>query len=339
MKIILAIGLIIFATGCSSNNSMLIDYGDKDTHKLQKINPALGYQALEQASVCCTTLSELNYLPISQPDAFDFVITEKSDVFNFTTGKSFVQGVTLPLADGSIKVAVSAPIVSSVFVPTILLLDDQYEPLRLYGEETITYQSGSLLNIDRFFANIEVPAVFDNDRHAKYLIILTTQKAMQGTTTLTLPEPSSAEIGREALIIKEYNNKPLPHTATGVVRLAFDYKPNGENSAKNIMVKESNTDSQKAQAIVATKEMSNIKPKATIQPTKQSATSEAATATTPPINKSIQPESEEMYLLLIEKSVKNEDYKKALHFVEEAERAGSTKARDAMFDAMKKYQK
>ncbi|MFT6927676.1 MAG: maltose operon protein [Psychromonas sp.] len=219
----------------------------------------------------------------------------------------------------AIKIAVSSPMVASVFVPTILILEEQHKPLQLYSEETIKYDSGSLLNVDRLFANIELPAAFADGRRAKYLLVLTTEETMQGITTLAPPKQSEAEVGRADLVYKMHRNEPLPHTATGVVRLAFDYKPSSRTSATGIVAK-TPTDSKKAQSMVAAESIV------------------AATASEAVINNSIQPESEAMFLTLIEQAVKEGDYKKALRFVEEAELAGSTKARDALIKAMKKYQ-
>lgn len=319
MKKMLVIGLAILATGCSNNKSMIVDYGEKNTQKMQKVDPAIGFQTLKKTPLCCDSLSELNYQVITDPSKFDFVITSQNEAFNFTTGKSFVKGIALPETDGAINIAVSSPMVASVFVPTILILDEQHKPLQLYSEETIKYDSGSLLKVDRLFANIELPATFADGRHAKYLLILTTEKAMQGTTKLAPPKQSAAEIGRADLVYKMYNNEPLQHTATGVVRLAFDYKPSSRASATGI-VAEASTGSKKAQSMVAAEGI------------------EVTTVAGAVINNSIQAESEAMFLTLIEQAVKNGDNKKALRFVEEAERAGSVKARDALIKAMKKYQ-
>lgn len=319
MKKMLVIGLAILATGCSNNKSMIVDYGEKNTQQIQKTDPSIGFQALEEAPLCCDSLSDLNYQVITKPGKFDFVITSQNETFNFTTGKSFVKGIALPATDGAIKIAVSSPMLASVFVPTILILDEQHKPLQLYGKETIKYDSASLLNVDRLFANIELPTVFADGRRAKYLLVLTTEEAMQGTTKLAPPEQSAAEVGRANLVYKMYKNEPLPHTATGVVRLAFDYKPSSRTSATGI-VAEAPTDSKKAQSMVAAEGIA------------------AATTTGAVINNSIQPESETMFLTLIEQAVKDGDYKKALRFVEEAERSGSAKAQDALIKAMKKYQ-
>ena len=147
-----------------------------------------------------------------------------------------------------------------------------------------------------------------------------TQNARQGTTKLAPPAPSAAEVGRANLVYKMYNNKLLPPTATGLVRLAFDYRPSSQTLAKEIIVEERIDSSQKAQSMIA------------VESTVQSVV--AGTV----ISRVIQPESEAMFIALIEQAVKNDDYKKAMRFVEEAERAGSSKARDALFDAAKKHQ-
>jgi len=319
MKRIIAIGLVVLTASCSNNKSMVIDYGAANAENVQQSAPTIGYQALEQAHLCCDLLSEIDYQLITQPGKFDFTVTSQNEAFKFSTGKSFVKGIALPPADGIIKVAISSPIVSSVFVPTLLVLDEQYKPIQVYGEETINYDGGSLMNVDRFFGNIELPSVYQDGRKARYLLVLTTQEAMKGTTTLTPPDPKAAELGRESDIGKIYNDQPVPHTATGVFRLAFDFTPSRNLSAQNMMP-ETPRSSQKAEAMVS--EMGVA----------AKAVSGAA------VGSAIQPESELMYNHLIEKAAKKGELSKAVSFVEEAERAGSETARDTLIDAMKKAQ-
>jgi maltose operon protein len=319
MKRIFAIGLVVLTTACADNKSMIADYGATNTREVQKIEPAIGYQALEKAALCCDSASKLDYLQITQPGKFDFNITQENAAFNFSTGKSFVQGVALPQSNGTIKIAISAPIVSSVFVPTVLVLDEQYKPIQVYGEETINYDSGSLLNVDRYFGQIELPAVLADGRKAKYLVILTTKEAMQGTTKLPVPDQSAAEIGRADMIARIHMDQPIAHTAIGVFRLAFDYLPSSQSSAQDMLEEFAvGNNQQKAEALLVEKSI---------------------TAAPSAVSTAIQPETEEMFMQLIDQAIKNGESNKALRFVEEAELAGSSKARDAFFDAMKKYQK
>ena len=127
MKKILAIGLAILTTACADHPGMLIDYGPSNTQAIQNIDPAIGYQALKEATLCCNSLSELDYQAITEPGKFDFNITKESQAFEFTTGKSFVQGFALPKANGPITITISAPIIDSVFVPKLLLLNEQIQ--------------------------------------------------------------------------------------------------------------------------------------------------------------------------------------------------------------------
>ncbi|WP_406608950.1 MalM family protein [Agarivorans sp. JK6] len=319
MKKLLVITMVALTAACSSNKSMIIDYGAADAKSVQKIDPSIGYQALEQAPVCCSNLSQLNYQKISAPGKVDFTLTTQDPAFQFRTGKSFVKAVELPEVNGPIKVAVSSPIVTSVFAPTLLVLDKNFDPIDVYGKETINYENGSLLNIDRFFGNVELPAVFRDGRQAKYLVVLTTDQAMQQTTKLDPPDPKAVELGREADVVKMYSNQPIAHTATGVFRLAFDYAPGAASSA-NDMVEQQNS----ADALIS-------------EPAAASTASAVAVSSAKTKTSPIQPETEAMFNQLIENAVKASDFDKALSFVEEAERAGSTSARKALVEAMKKH--
>ncbi|ABM02414.1 hypothetical protein Ping_0560 [Psychromonas ingrahamii 37] len=314
MKKILVIGLAILATGCSNNKMIIADNGKKNIQNMQEADLSSGFQTLKKAPLCCDSLSELNYQIITEAGKFDFVITPQNEAFNFTTGKSFVKGIALPVVDGTIKMTLSSPIAAGVFVPTLLILDEQHKALQRYSEETIKYDSASLLKADRLFADIEFPAVFADGRRAKYLLVLTTEEAMQSTTKLAPQKQLAAEVGRADLF---YKTQPIAHTATGVVRLTFDYTPGSRNLATRI-VTEAPNGSQKAQVKVAA----------------QSITATVATEAGAVINNSIQPESEAMFLTLIEQAVKDGDYEKALRLVKQAERAGSAKALNTLL----KYQ-
>ncbi|GLS91249.1 hypothetical protein GCM10007916_23180 [Psychromonas marina] len=315
MKKIVVIALALFTAACADNKSMILDYGTKETKAIQKIDPAIGYSALQRAPLCCESLSTLDYHPIVEPGKFDFTVTEESTAFKFSTGKSFVQGFTLPKANGVINVTISAPIVTSVFVPTALILDEQYKPMQVYGSETIKYDASSLLNVDRFFGEIALPAQFSDGRQAKYLLILTTDEAMQNTTELAEPYAPAESLGRTDIVSRIYLDKPIPHTATGVFRLALDYLPSSQHSANTMIQQTSNDVSQKQADAVLVQDKTTV------------------------AKVTIQPETEAMFIGLIDQAVKNGDSTKALQFVDEAELAGSTKARDALFEAMKKYQK
>lgn len=293
--------LFLIITGCTNKQNLMFDYGTSDSKNIQKQDPTIGYLALKQAPLCCNSLSDLNFQQIKQPGKIEFNITDKNQAFTFNTGKSFVKGFTLPKINGDIKITLSTPIIESVFVPTVLVLDEHYEPINVYGKDTFVYDKASVLNVDRYFGQIKLSDTQIKNHQAKYLIILTTEEAMQDTTTLPKPNSSAIELGRAETVYKIETNKPIPHTAIGAVKLSIDYK-GGDNAFAQNMVTTHSDES-----------------KITI-----------------PL---IQPETESMYIELIDLAIKNGNLEKAQRFVEEAERAGSNKARDALLDAQKKYTK
>ncbi|MCG7587129.1 MalM family protein, partial [Photobacterium sp. OFAV2-7] len=248
MKRILAIGLVVLTTSCSNNQSMVIDYGAKNAEKVQKIEPETAFLALENAPVCCDSLAEIDYRQISQPGKFDFNIFPQDKAFRFRSGKSFVKGIALPQVNGPIKVAISSPIISSVFVPSLLVLDESYNPIEVYGDETISYDKSSLVNVERLYGNIELPSEYPDGRKARYLVVFTTSEAMKGETTLAQPDPKLAEVGRESYAIRLYSNQPIPHTAIGAIRLAFDYQQSSQTQMSKYLATDNSADNRKQQA-------------------------------------------------------------------------------------------
>ncbi|MGY5450387.1 MalM family protein [Agarivorans sp. MS3-6] len=316
MKLILATSVMLALVGCSNNASMVVDYGTDEAPAIQQVSAEEGYQALARAPICCASLAELSYLPVLEPGKFDFTITADDPVFDFTTGRSFVKAIALPKAEAAIKIAVSAPILNSVFAPSILVLDQDYKPLKVFGDDAIAYDNSSIITVDRLFGDIELPASYAGGQKASYLVVFTTAAAMDEQTTLTPPSSRAAESGRVDANVKIHMNKPIPHTAIGAVRLAFDYTPTSQSL----------TEAVAAAAIVDASAATVIN---------ESVATEPLTQNTPQAG--IQPEVDEMFSGLIEKAVASGDYNKAIKIVEDAEKAGSSTARDVLVDAMKKH--
>ena len=316
MKKILAISLALFTTACSNSHNLMFDYGSETGKEVQKVEPNVGYNALAEAVPKYNRLNQLDFQPITKPGDYEFVITENSPSFKFSTGKSFIKGIALPDSKEKIQISISSAILNSGFLPTILLLDAQYNPLHVYGQETINYNQGSLLHIDRFFGEIEIPAIKDEQVQAKYLIILTTDKAMQSETIIPDADSTAIDLGRADAVYQTYTNAPRPHTATGVVKINFNYNKSADAMLNEQMVIEDNKNvinQQTAQTLIDEKQVIITKD-------------------------TIQPETEAMFIVLIDKAVKAGDIIKAQRFVDEAKLAGSTKAEEAFKSAVATYQ-
>ena len=328
-----AIGLALSTAACTNNKSMVFDYGAEGASDIQKIAPDAGLNALESAPVCCSSLSELEYQPISHPGKFDYVLSPESKAFTFSTGKSFVQGLELPKSLGPIKIAVSSPIISSVFVPTILVLNTQYQPMQIYGEETMRYDNASLLNGDRYYGEIELA---ENSSDARYLIILTTDQAVQGETELESLGSDAIAAGHSRDAKRIYQDAPVPHSAVGAVRLAFEYQPANTLAAKELVGKGWATKDLKAQQ--APEMISQPQGAATVMVPEAPSDMNTALMEEAFVKEAIQPETEEMFIQLIKQAVRKGKLDKAMGIVKDAERAGSKKARDAFISTLQKMQ-
>ncbi|WP_221074771.1 MalM family protein [Agarivorans aestuarii] len=321
MKTILAASIVLALTACSNNQSMIVDYGTDDTKDIQKIAPEEGYAALKQAAICCDSLKQLDYQLVTAPGKLDFTITDSDPVFKFSSGRSFVKAFELPNAQGVTNIDVSAPIVNSVFVPSILVLDEDHQPLQLFDDNTINYDPSSIVTVDRYYGNILLPSRYGDQQKAKYLLVFTTAEAMQQQTKLNPPDSKAAETGRIDVNMKIHMNKPIPHTAIGAARLAFDYVP----------AEKQNADALAAAAVVTTS-ASAVK----VEPSQSSVDSISANSASSNTQiSSIEPEVAAMFEQLIQQAVADGNYDKALKIVKDAEQAGLVNANEVFVKAVK----
>ena len=312
-KCILAAGSGVVLSACSSfSQETSADAGMKDISASQAIH------ALASSPVCCTSFSQIAFEQINNPGMYDYVISGESEAVELSSGKTFVKGVALPEnVNGDLKVKIISPIGSSVFVPNVMLLDKNYAPVTSYGRETIGFDSGSLFNIDRYVGEFHIAADQAESVLAKYLLIYTTEKDLNDTTTLEALDQGTVRVGRQNEP-RMYSDQVVAHSPVGEVRLVFKY------SAKSRV------------AIVANDSpvISHSEPKVD-----NGLTASGETQIKPPVSgQEIQAETEVMYIRLIEQAVRANKLNKAIKFVEEGEKAGSSKVRDAFFEALKKYQ-
>lgn len=142
------------------------------------------WEAYEKAQVCCESLSQLHYekLPSERVQTYD--IDERSQMFAFGTGRSFVLGIELPTLPPPLFVRLKSFALGDsirtayLFYPLILILDNQYKTLsrivppadmalsKAGLSESISENRGGLMTKYQW----DVPV---NDQGARYLVIHT----------------------------------------------------------------------------------------------------------------------------------------------------------------------
>ena len=296
---------------------------------------ASALQQLGSATVCCTSISELQYQPLAAEQKRVVAIDGTSPAFNFPEGKSYYAAFKLPTNSGDLKITVAGLIDKTLFNPTVLLLDSQFKPTRTIGADIITYKPARMLDGDRVEGVFTIDRSYvGNPNNETYMVIYTTQATLSQTTQAMSPSKMMAK----SMSVQDYGAKDplIPHSAWGVVTLDVEdlsASALGDNFYKPVY----------QDAIDANTPIVDATPNKLVVPVATAATATAvagatATAAAKPAPAMLS-ETEAFYQSQIEKAVKAGDIDKAMKLVNEAERAGSTKAKTVFVDAVKRTKK
>lgn len=297
---------------------------------------ASALQQLGSATVCCTSINELQYQPLAAEQKRVVAIDGSSPAFNFPEGKSYYAAFKLPTNSGDLKVTVAGLIDKTLFNPTVLLLDSQFKPTRTIGADIITYKPARMLDGDRVEGVFTIDRSYvGNPNNETYMVIYTTQATLSQTTQAMSPSKMMAK----SLSVQDYGAKDplIPHSAWGVVKIDVEdmsASALGDNFYKPVY----------QEAIDANTPIVDATPNKLVVPVATAATATAtatavAGATAAKPAPAMLSETEAFYQSQIEKAVKAGDIDKAMKLVNEAERAGSTKAKSVFIDAVKRSQK
>ncbi|KAE9626832.1 MalM family protein [Aeromonas veronii] len=291
---------------------------------------ASALQQLGTATVCCSSINELQYQPLAAEQKRVVAIDGSSPAFNFPEGKSYYAAFKLPSNSGDLKITVAGLIDKTLFNPTVLLLDSQFKPTRTIGANIITYKPARMLDGDRVEGVFTIDRSYvGNPNNETYMVIYTTQATLSQTTQAMSPSKMMAK----SMSVQDYGAKdPLvPHSAWGVVTLDVEdlsASALGDNFYKPVY----------QEAIDANTPIVDTTPNKLVVPVATAATSVAGATVAKPAPAMLS-ETEAFYQSQIEKAVKAGDIDKAMKLVNEAERAGSTKAKSVFIDAVKRSQK
>lgn len=294
---------------------------------------ASALQQLGSATVCCTNINELQYQPLAAEQKRVVAIDGSSPAFNFPEGKSYYAAFKLPTNSGDLKITVAGLIDKTLFNPTVLLLDSQFKPTRTIGADIITYKPARMLDGDRVEGVFTIDRSYvGNPNNETYMVIYTTQATLSQTTQAMSPSKMMAK----SLSVQDYGAKDplIPHSAWGVVKIDVEdmsASALGDNFYKPVY----------QEAIDANTPIVDATPNKLVVPVATAATAatSVAGATVAKPAPAMLSETEAFYQSQIEKAVKAGDIDKAMKLVNEAERAGSTKAKSVFIDAVKRSQK
>ena len=159
-------------------------------------NPERARVAFEHATPCCSGLSELSYRPLALDAVGRYDIDDKSPLFVFDTGRSFVLPLALPMHGTPYVIELRSyvlgdqPQTGQVFYPVALVLDEQHRVLSRHETEGLAIARAShqeAIDENRWGLplRLELDIVVD-DPAARYLVIHTTARQLGATSTATV---------------------------------------------------------------------------------------------------------------------------------------------------------
>jgi len=315
-RVTMSIAAIITAllTGCAGN--MVVPLQE---HGSILSDAEQAKQALAKASSC----------PLPEGETL-LAIDGKQPTFQFDEGMSYFAAYRLPTNTGNLAISLASQVSKTVMVPKVIMLDAEFKVTRVLGESVFSYQPAHLLDNDRIEGRVFVDrSMPGNPASETYMIVYAPADQLSGSTT-TL-HPSKAFARANGTVEPAIKDPVIPHSPWGLVLVKV--KDMAKGSGLDAVFKPEYADK------VAMSQGQQVAAIATTAAVSTTTTATATATTTANPAPAMLSETEAFYQSQIEKAVKAGDIDKAMKLVNEAERAGSSKAKQVFIDAVKRSQK
>lgn len=314
-------------SGCSSSPKVVSDIVPLEGSFFGKV--AQAELALNEAPLCCATLSDLKYRAVPANYRQTDKVTVESQAFDFASGKSFLLAYKIPQGESDLPVTISSHIKATMFSPKVAVLNSDFEVTRVVRGSAFEYKEPDGAQPHRLVASINLHRSGGAQQAEQYLVIYTTEALMGGSTQVT-----HAGRLKSRTTSSKASGMPdpvVPHSALGDVEVHFGRGVRSDYTPSVVVASDEVVDPNKV--IVVTPQPSVASGDAGVSST---ATTTATTASKRPVKKTAMlDETEEIYNQLIRKYVAQGNLNRALILVDEAETAGSRSARSTFIEAYK----
>ncbi|AVP00587.1 MULTISPECIES: maltose operon protein MalM [Enterobacter cloacae complex] len=309
--------------------------------KMKKSLVALCLSAGLLASVPAVTFAEVNFVPQNTTAAptvpasalqqltWTPVDQSKTQATQLSTGgqQLNVAGITGPVAAysvpaniGELTLTLSSEVnqQTSVYAPNVLILDQNMAPSAFFPSEYFTYQEPGVMSADRLQGVMRLTPALGQQKI--YVLVFTTDKDLQKTTTLV--DPAKAYAKGTGNAVPDIPDPIARHVTDGLIKLKVS-----TNNASSVLVGPLFGSSGPGPVTVGN----------TAAPVYAAPVAPAATAAPAPAKKAepVLNDTEEYFNNAIKQAVKRGDVDKALKLLDEAERLGSTTARSTFISSVK----
>lgn len=263
-------------------------------------------------AISSATLQSLPWQPLVPPITQDVPLNNVSPQINQGPIQGAVAAFTLPADRGALEIKLSSIAnENSVYAPSALVLDEHLRPAAYYPSSYFAYQPPGVMSADRLEGTLKLTPALGQKQI--YLLVYTTQQDLTKTTTLTNPAKAYAQGVGNA--VPDIPDPIASHSTSGLLKL----KVTAEQGASNIMIGMLQSAPATPPVVVGSS-----------APATAAAAPVAAAPAEPMLN-----DTEAYFNNGIKQAVKAGDIDKALKLMNEAEKLGSTTARETFIGSVK----
>ncbi len=273
-------------------------------------------------SIPTVALQQLAWTPVDQSKTQSTPLATAGQRLDIAGISGPVAAYSVPANIGELTLTLSSEVnkQTSVFAPNVLILDQNMTPSAFFPSSYFTYQAPGVMSADRLEGVIRLTPALGQQK--LYVLVFTTDKDLQQTTTLL--DPAKAYAKGVGNAVPDIPDPVARHTTDGLVKLQVK-----TNSTSSVLVGPLFGSSGPGPVTVGN----------TAAPAVAYAAPAAAVAAPAPqpVKKSepMLNDTESYFNQAIKDAVAKGDVDKALKLLDEAERLGSKSARSTFISSVK----
>ena len=273
-------------------------------------------------SIPTAALQQLTWTPVDQSKTQSTPLATAGQRLDIAGISGPVAAYSVPANIGELTLTLSSEVnkQTSVFAPNVLILDQNMTPSAFFPSSYFTYQAPGVMSADRLEGVMRLTPALGQQK--LYVLVFTTDKDLQQTTTLL--DPAKAYAKGVGNAVPDIPDPIARHTTDGLVKLQVK-----TNSTSSVLVGPLFGSSGPGPVTVGN----------TAAPAVAYAAPAAAVAAPAPqpVKKSepVLNDTENYFNQAIKDAVAKGDVDKALKLLDEAERLGSKSARSTFISSVK----
>lgn len=258
------------------------------------------------------TLQRLNWQPADTSRAVTTLLSDSGTGNTLPGIRGPVAAYSLPASQGELTVTLSSEVADNrVFAPNVLVLDENLRPAAWFPSQFFAYQQPGVMSADRLEGVMKLTPVPGQQKI--YLLVFTTDRDLTQTTTLV--DPAKAYAKGTGHAVPDIPDPVATHSQSGRLKLKVS-----TSSASSILVGPLFGSSTPAPVMIGNTQApapAAVRPASAVKPVP------------------LENDTESYFNQNIRQAVSQGNIDKALKLLNEAERLGSTSARQTFISSVK----